>query len=493
MTVVRPPDLRKAGTTIVKYLYPSGATTKDGKPKDRPYHAYIPALISQCSSSSQLAAVKCEHCEKNRGAFASCRVDEYHGGCCLNCWHSKSIWDCSLFDTQGKQRPHKKKATTKPQAQSTRRMASTPAASPKQVRKRGRITNKASSSALTPESAHKRRKTTHNAPSPALSPRIIRESRMTRRASTHAPTHAPTCGNARNVLPAAREVSVRVLAELWDDTKEPARDYSLQAIAAIASNPPTSAHLETTKNDKAVGKATLLDSEFMPTVPWNGDATTSETILAPPWSQARPLGTTKPTLFGGTRQTSEIFYAELKFVTRPDTLTVLPTKWRRPMRSTTLFARTSTASISPTSSSPTKNPRFATTITPHPTTISEAPTTGPMPSWLAPANSRNAGLFKNTRQASYVFYSYFALAKATDKSLALVLATTPAPASTFARVSAPRVNESPFFVADTAPASIKALAHTLPTKARDEGGKTPGVGANTLSSFARHALNFIFD
>jgi hypothetical protein len=101
MMVVRPPDLRKGTITVGDYLYPSGAINKDGVFKDNPYSAYVPSLISQCSESSKLADIPCKRCAMGSGAFASCRVDENHGGCCLNCWHSISIWDCTLFDRNG--------------------------------------------------------------------------------------------------------------------------------------------------------------------------------------------------------------------------------------------------------------------------------------------------------------------------------------------------------------------------------------------------------
>ena len=103
MEITREPDLRKGELTVGEYLYPSGDTDKHGSLKSTPYHAYIPSLISQCSSSSELAKEPCEHCARGRGSFASCRIDPHHGGCCLNCWHSKSVWDCSLYNTQGKE------------------------------------------------------------------------------------------------------------------------------------------------------------------------------------------------------------------------------------------------------------------------------------------------------------------------------------------------------------------------------------------------------
>jgi len=101
MIIVRSPDLRKGTITVGDYLYPSGAINKDGVLKDKPYAAYVPSLISQCSESSKLAAIPCKRCAIGSGAFASCRVDENHGGCCLNCWHSISTWDCTLFDKKG--------------------------------------------------------------------------------------------------------------------------------------------------------------------------------------------------------------------------------------------------------------------------------------------------------------------------------------------------------------------------------------------------------
>lgn len=103
MMVVRSPDLRKGIISVGEYLYPSGAFTKDGVYKDNPYSAYIPSLISQCSDSSELMTIPCKRCALGHGAFASCRVDDNHGGCCLNCWHSISIWDCTLVDMKGKE------------------------------------------------------------------------------------------------------------------------------------------------------------------------------------------------------------------------------------------------------------------------------------------------------------------------------------------------------------------------------------------------------
>ncbi|KAF2709722.1 hypothetical protein K504DRAFT_491159 [Pleomassaria siparia CBS 279.74] len=226
MTIVRAPDLRKPATTLGRFLYPSGDRDKNGNLKDRPYAAYVPSLVSQCSSSSELAPVPCDGCAAGQGSLASCRVDPNHEGACLNCWHSRSIWDCSLHNGRGMEKP-KKKAAAKRESLSAANKASTPAPTPKVAKKRPRTAHTNLTPVPTSEPARKRLRTAQGASTlaPASEPArrasqlftAFAASKCQRNAARETSAKASTSLPERTWRSSTRRSSARVLSPLSSD------------------------------------------------------------------------------------------------------------------------------------------------------------------------------------------------------------------------------------------------------------------------------------
>jgi hypothetical protein len=256
---------------------------------------------------------------------------------------------------------------------------------------------------------------------------------------------------------------------------------SLHANANVSLNPALEMVVRATDNETTLGGTGLVDQKLTEDEPADasyGDVINNETY--PPWRRELPPSISKtPILFNGTRKPKDVYYAELKHAT---------TQHRLPApfvskRCLTVQKRT-TKQMSPTpkaSSVLNRKSHLPSDLAPIIFTSSESALCGPPPPWQAQlgtsANTQDATLFQGTRKTSEVFYTYFRLAKTAQTN----------PASALLSVPAFRTRKPPV------PASARASSSTPLVVSRDECSTVPGVTANALKSFARHALSFVFD
>jgi hypothetical protein len=336
----------------------------------------------------------------------------------------------------------------------------TPAPIPAPVRRRKRVENLSP----TPEPVSKRSMTTKNAPMRAPTTYV-----------------APASLGASECYGAASNIASEHDQDQIAHGNDMEIASSLHANANDSPNPALEVVVRAIDNETTLGGTGLVDRQLAEDEP--ADASYEAMInnkKIPPWRRQFPPSNSKtPLLFAGTRKPKDVFHAELKRVT---TQHRLPAPFIR-KRGLTVQKRT-TKQMSPTPktfSVLSRKSHPPSDLAPMIFTSSKSALSGPPPPWQAQldttAKTQDATLFQGTRKTSEVFYTYFGLAKTAQTN----------PASALLSVPAFRTRKPPV------PASARASSSTLLRVSRDESSTVPGVTANALKSFTRHALSFVFD